>query len=167
MRARIIMQRQENWLRRTITQIASTRAGGWIILKVLTPIDRVLLRVSGGRIATTALMLPSLVLISTGAKSGQPRETPLIYLPDGERIVLMASNVGMPHHPAWYHNLRANPVAQVAVGGRTMSYRAREAAGAEREQLWRRAVALYPGYAVYQGRAEGRTIPVLVLEPVV
>ncbi|NNJ10337.1 nitroreductase family deazaflavin-dependent oxidoreductase [Chloroflexales bacterium ZM16-3] len=140
--------------------------GAWIILYLFTPIDRVLLRLSRGRLSTVAVVVPSLVLISTGAKSGLPRETPLVYLPDGVRIVLIASNGGQPHHPAWYHNLRANPEARVVVGGRTGSYRAHEAAGVEREELWRRAVALYHGYHTYQGRTGGRTIPVMVLEPV-
>jgi deazaflavin-dependent oxidoreductase (nitroreductase family) len=160
------MQRRDDWLSRASLSIISSRAGGWVILNLLTPLDRVLLRLSNGRISSVAMVMSSLVLISTGAKSGQPRETPLVYIPDGERIVLVASNAGLPHHPSWYHNLRANPQARVIADERTGNYRAREAAGVEREELWQRAVSIYPGYAAYQSRTGGRTIPVMVLEPV-
>ncbi len=107
--------------------------------------------------------MPRLILTTIGAKSGQPRVTPLIYLPDGDRVVVIASRGGDMRHPGWYHNLRANPRATLLIGGRSANYQAREASGAEREQLWRRAVALYPGYAVYQRRAARRQIPVMVL----
>jgi F420H(2)-dependent quinone reductase len=152
-------------LRHAIMSFFAAPFGTWIILHVFTPIDRVLLRLSRGRLSIVAVLVPSLVLISTGAKSGLLRETPLVYLPDGDRIVLIASNGGQPRHPAWYHNLRANPEARVLVGGREGRYWAREAAGVERDELWLRAVALYPGYHTYQGRSGGRSIPVMVLEP--
>ena len=84
---------------------------------------------------------------------------------DGERVVLIASNFGRAHHPAWYHNLRANPVATLSVRGRENTYIAREAAGIEREDYWRQAVELYAGYAAYQKRTGGRKIPIMVLTP--
>jgi F420H(2)-dependent quinone reductase len=121
-----------------------------------------LIRLSRGRLSV-AIGMPRLILTTIGAKSGQARTTPLIYLPDGERVVLVASNGGSLRHPGWYYNLRANPQATLLIDGRTATYRAREADGAERAELWRRAVAFYPGYAVYQRRAGGRAIPVLVL----
>jgi deazaflavin-dependent oxidoreductase (nitroreductase family) len=77
----------------------------------------------------------------------------------------MASNYGSTSHPAWYHNLRANPACTITRGGREQPYIAREAEGAEREELWRRAVVFYSGYRTYQIRAEGRRVPVMVLEP--
>lgn len=160
------MSHQTSGPERAIMGFFSSRFGTWIILNLFTPLDRVLLRISRGRVSTTSMVMPSLILFTTGAKSGLPRETPLIYLPDGKRIVLIASNGGQPQHPGWYHNLRANPQARVLRGGREGSYHARETVGIEREALWQRAVALYSGYGVYQGRSDGRQIPVLVLEPV-
>jgi deazaflavin-dependent oxidoreductase (nitroreductase family) len=77
--------------------------------------------------------------------------------------VLIASKGGHPRHPAWYHNLRAHPEAVVEIRGRRERRVAREAEGAEREELWERAVAFYPGYASYQSRAGARRIPVMVL----
>lgn len=159
------MRYRPSGLRRFLLWLGSTHFGTWVILTLFTPLDRVLLRVSHGHFSTTSLILPSLVLISTGAKTGQSRSTPLVFIPDGERIVLIASNGGHARHPAWYHNLRANPQAQVIFGGRTRSFLAHEVKGIEREELWRQAVAAYPGYAIYQQRTQGRIIPIMVLEP--
>jgi deazaflavin-dependent oxidoreductase (nitroreductase family) len=145
-------------------KFASSRAGGWFYVNLAPHIDRLLMRLSRGRVSTAA-GLPTLMLTTIGAKTGQPRSTPLIYLPDGDRVVLVASRGGDTCHPGWYHNLRANPDATLLIGDRSATYRAREASGAEREQLWRKAVAFYPGYAVYQRRSGGRQIPVLVLTP--
>jgi deazaflavin-dependent oxidoreductase (nitroreductase family) len=96
---------------------------------------------------------------------------PLVGIPDGERLILIASNWGQAKHPAWLHNIRANPVVRVAgrdfPAGRDVPaerlYVARELHGAERAAAWARAVALYPGYEGYAARA-GREIPVVVLE---
>lgn len=157
--------RRDSPLRRAVVSFAASPPGTWIILYLLTPLDRVLLRLTRGRVSSVAFAAPSLTLISTGAKSGLPRETPLLYLPDGARVVLVASNGGQPHNPAWYYNLKAHPAARVLIGGRELRVSAREASAAEREELWPRAVALYAGYDTYQGRAGGRTIPVMILEP--
>jgi deazaflavin-dependent oxidoreductase (nitroreductase family) len=106
------------------------------------------------------------VTLSTiGAKSGQLRTVPLIGISDGDKVVLIASNWGRKRHPAWYHNLRANPEATLSIQGRTGTYIAHETTGGEREEYWRRAVDLYAGYAAYQRRAGGRRIPVMVLTP--
>jgi deazaflavin-dependent oxidoreductase (nitroreductase family) len=143
-------------------KLGSSRAGSWFYVHVAPHIDRPLMRLSRGRLST-AIGMPTLILTTIGAKSGQARSTPLVYLPDGGRVVLIASRGGDTRHPGWYHNLRANPQATLLIGGHSAAYRAHEAGGAEREDLWRRAVALYPGYAAYQRRSGGRQIPVLVL----
>ena len=153
------------WWQRIGFTLASSRVGGWFYVNVARHIDRLLLRSSHGRLNTTFGMLPTLLLTTIGAKSGQPRTAPLIYLQDGERVVLIASRGGDTRHAGWYYNLRANPEATLLIGGRSATYRAHEASGAEREELWRRAVALYPGYAAYQRRTGGRQIPVMVLTP--
>jgi len=144
-------------------RLASTRLGGWFFITVAPPIDRLLLRLSKGRFSMGGAA-PILLLTTTGAKSGQPRSTPLLYRPDGDRFVLIASKGGAPSHPAWYHNLRAHPRATVLVGGREIPCTAHEAEGEERQRLWKLAADFNPGYDVYQSRA-GRRIPVMVLAP--
>lgn len=139
--------------------------GAWIIRGGLQPLDHGLARLSGGRVVLTNLFIPTLMLTTTGAKSGQPRMVPLLYLRSGPSFVVLASNFGGASRPAWYHNLRANPVCQVQAGGPSRRCTAREAEGAEREELWRRAVILYSGYRSYAARAGGRRIPVMVLTP--
>jgi F420H(2)-dependent quinone reductase len=110
------------------------------------------------------LRAPILLLEHVGAKSGKRRTSPLLYIPDGERYVIVASKGGFPKHPAWFHNLRAHPDVTVQVGSAKREVRARVASGAERERLWQRAVELYGPYADYQKRTE-RQIPLVVLEP--
>ena len=144
---------------------ATTRLGGWLAVHVANPIDRRLLPLTGGRVGLY-LGAPVGVLETVGARSGQTRRTPLLYLDDGARVVLVASKAGNPRHPAWYHNLKANPrVGFLRRGGYHASYLAREAAGPERERLWAKVNELYAGYDTYQGRAGSRRIPVIVLEP--
>jgi len=109
--------------------------------------------------------VPTLLLTTTGRKSGQPRAAPLIYGEAGGSYVVIASKGGMPTHPLWYLNLEANPECELMVGAKAVSARARVAEGAERERLWRQMAKLYPPYDQYQERAGARTIPVVVLDP--
>jgi deazaflavin-dependent oxidoreductase (nitroreductase family) len=150
------------WWMRPLLPLAATRFGGWFMIRVAPVIDRFLLRISRGRLGITAAM-PTLILTSLGARSGLPRTTPLIYLPDEERIVLIASNGGHPANPAWYYNMRKHPRVMVLINAQEIVCLAQEASGPERERLWGRAVQMYPGYAVYQRRSSQRTIPVMVL----
>ncbi|HYB24700.1 MAG TPA: nitroreductase/quinone reductase family protein, partial [Solirubrobacteraceae bacterium] len=92
-------------------------------------------RAHGGRVGGMFEGAPLLLLTSTGAKSGQRRTTPVVYLPDDDRMVIFASKAGAPTHPAWYHNLLANPSATVEVGTETVTVRARVAEGEERDRL--------------------------------
>jgi len=150
-----------SWLERVGTELASSRAGGWIYDKICRRIDRVLLALSRGRLSTGPAQ--TLLLRTRGARSGRPRSVPLAYVTRGEDLVLVASKGGHAQHPGWYHNLRAHPEASVEIRGRRERVVAREAEGAERAELWDRAVAFYPGYAAYQRRAGARRIPVMVL----
>ncbi len=154
-------------LQRGVQSLAATRWASWLLSRILYRLDRPLLRLTHGRLSVAGLLtgLPVALLTSTGARSGIPRTSPLVYLEDGERVVLIASFFGRPHHPAWYHNLRAHPEATLSMGRRECAYTARELAGEEREGYWRQAIALYPGYAAYERRAGGRRIPVLLLTP--
>jgi deazaflavin-dependent oxidoreductase (nitroreductase family) len=108
--------------------------------------------------------LPTLLLTTSGRKSGEPRPLPLIYGEHGDGYVVIASKGGMPSHPLWFRNLEANPACEVQVGAKSLSARARVAEGEEREQLWATMAELYPPYLDYQ-KATERTIPVVVLDP--
>jgi deazaflavin-dependent oxidoreductase (nitroreductase family) len=99
-----------------------------------------------------------------GAKSGEARIAPLVYLPDGDRFVVFASKGGAPENPGWYHNLKANPETEVEVGGRTVAVTAEEVTGDERERLYTAQVAVEPQFGDYQEKTE-RRIPVIVLSP--
>jgi len=107
---------------------------------------------------------PMLVLEHVGARSGVRRHHPLVYIRDGERLVLVASKGGHPRHPSWFHNLRAHPDVTVQIGSRRIAVRARVADPAERVRLWPLAVEVYPGYERYAQRT-AREIPLVVLEP--
>lgn len=120
---------------------------------------------SGGRIGGTMMGMPVLLLHTTGRKTGAPRTSPLMYLPHGDACVVIASNAGEPRHPAWWHNLQANPRAEVQRGRQRTRVVAREAQGDERAQLWAEVLRREKSYAEYEARTT-RRIPVVVLEPV-
>jgi deazaflavin-dependent oxidoreductase (nitroreductase family) len=114
-----------------------------------------------------ALGQPILLLHTRGAKSGQPRSTPLLYTPHDEGFVVVASKAGAVHHPAWYHNLRAHPDAvTVELGGKHIAVRPRVVDEPERSELWQHVNDNYNGYDAYEQRAGGRVIPVVLLEPI-
>lgn len=122
-------------------------------------------RATGGRIGGRLPGLPPiLVLDHVGAKSGAERSSALAYVPDGENVLIVASQGGSPTHPAWFHNLKANPDATIQVGGDVREVRARVAAPAERAELWPKVTAAYSGFQRYQEQTE-RMIPIVVLEP--
>ncbi|GAA1348620.1 nitroreductase family deazaflavin-dependent oxidoreductase [Saccharothrix algeriensis] len=106
----------------------------------------------------------TLLLTTTGRKSGNPRRTALIYQPYGDAHVVVASHGGAPEHPAWYRNLQADPAARVRVGPREFAVTARTATGEERARLWDLMNEVWPDYAEYQTRTD-REIPVVVLDP--
>jgi F420H(2)-dependent quinone reductase len=126
-----------------------------------------LYKASGGRLGHKIPGVPGkmLLLDHVGAKSGTKRTAPLLYFRDGENLVIVASKGGFPKHPAWFHNLKANPDTTVQVGSHHVPVHARVADPEERERLWPRAVESYHGYADYQVRSKGREIPLVILEP--
>ena len=107
----------------------------------------------------------TLLLTTTGRRTGRARTVPLLYVGDGVRMVVIASNWGGPRHPAWALNLEANPATRVSVAGVERAYTARHATSEERERYWAQAVRVWPGYDDYRARAR-REIRVFVLEPV-
>jgi deazaflavin-dependent oxidoreductase (nitroreductase family) len=137
-----------------------------IVAPVLHHVDSLILRLSGGRLdITRASGLPIIELTTIGAKTGEPRTLPLAGYPDGDSFVLIASNYGRERHPAWYHNLKANPECTVKKDGLNGVFTARETNGEERDRYWDLASSYYEGYEVYKQRASHRKIPVMVLEP--
>ena len=106
-----------------------------------------------------------LILTTTGRRSGRPHEVPLLYLRDGDNLVVIASYGGRPNYPDWYLNLMARPEAEVQINGRRQAVRARVASSEERSVWWPRVVDAYEGYSEYQSRTN-RIIPVVFLDPV-
>ncbi len=124
-----------------------------------------LYKVSGGRLGNKISGAPVLVIDHVGRKSGKPRTTPLVYLANGDDLVVVASHGGSDATPAWWLNLKDSPRTSVLVGKRRTEVVARLASGTERERLWPLLVANYADYAAYQTRTE-RELPVIVLSPV-
>ena len=138
----------------------------WPVTRRLMAAHTFLYRATGGVIGHTGPGLPAMLLLDhVGAKSGVKRTSPLLYVRDGESLVIVASKGGYPKHPAWFHNLRANPDTTVQVGREKRRVRARVATAEERKRLWPKAVASYGGYREYQERSKGREIPLVILEP--
>lgn len=149
---------------RVLQAFAQTRPGGWLFINVLPAIDRPLLKLSRGRLSTGPGQT-YVLLHARGARSGTERTTPLLGTKSGDAVLLVASKAGAPEHPAWFHNVRANPDVGVTIDGERHAMRARVAVGEERERLWAIVCDHYSGYAAYQARTGGRVIPVVVLEP--
>ncbi len=122
-------------------------------------------RANGGKVGGQFAGAPLILLTTTGAKSGQPRVSPVAYMPDGDRILIVASKAGAPTNPDWYHNLVANPLVTVEVGSERFEARATVPQGEERDRLFNHVVEQMPGFGEYQKNTT-RTIPVVVLERV-
>jgi deazaflavin-dependent oxidoreductase (nitroreductase family) len=154
-------------LRRLLHVAAATRPVAWLAARILHHLDLVSYRLSGGRTTFSTWLsgLPVVLLTTTGARTGQDRTWPVLGIPDGERMVVIASNFGRRHHPAWYYNLRAHPRARLSVGGVTRQVEARELAGEERERLFQRGIEINRGWVQYRRRASHRHIPVIRLDP--
>jgi F420H(2)-dependent quinone reductase len=149
-----------------ISQLANKR--GVYLGRRATKLHVALYRRSGGRIGGHIPGWPEarIALIEhTGAKSGMRRTSPVMYLEDGDAIVVMASKAGQPTHPAWFHNLRANPDTAIQIGSTVREVRARVAGDEERDRLWTKFVAMYPGSEFYRRNAKGREIPIVILDP--
>jgi deazaflavin-dependent oxidoreductase (nitroreductase family) len=119
-------------------------------------------RLTGGRIGSSIRGVSTLLLDHVGRKSGKLRTCPLLYVEDGDDLVIVASKGGSHRHPAWWLNLRANPRTSVQVGGERREVVAREANVEEKARLWPRVVEAWPDYEAYQRRTR-REIPVIIL----
>jgi deazaflavin-dependent oxidoreductase (nitroreductase family) len=138
---------------------------GNVLIKIVSALTAWAYRATGGKIGGKFLRgAPVMLVTTTGRKSGEPRTVPLIYLEDGDDLVIVASKGGMSHHPAWYRNLEANPDVEVEIGSERRKMRARRASDEEKAELWPRLTQIYRDYDDYQARTD-RNIPVVVLSP--
>lgn len=144
---------------RLVQKVSATRGFAKVAPHLLPALDRTVHRLTRGRVLLSAGMLPGLVLTARGARSGLPRTTPLACLrePGTDTWLLVGSNFGRDHHPAWTANLIAHPDVEINWRGRDVPVRARLLEGEERGRAWEGALAFWPPYAAYQARI-GREI---------
>jgi deazaflavin-dependent oxidoreductase (nitroreductase family) len=159
---------QANPAQRAVRSFAASGAGSWVFVRAAHRIDRPVYRLTKGRHTFASLIsgLPVVMLTTTGAKSGQPRTVPLLGIPDGPGVAVIASNFGQYRHPGWYHNLHAHPEAEIAVDGVRQRVRAVAIEGERRARIWQAGLRAYPGFAQYERRASHRHITVFVLDPI-
>ena len=134
------------------------------VVNVVTRLNVIAYRISGGRLGGKMQEAPVCILHTVGRKSGKRRETPLLYLADGDKVVLVASAGGRETSPAWFHNLRAMDAAEVEILGRRERMTPRVASTEERAEYWPRVNEIYSDYDAYQARTD-REIPVIVMSP--
>lgn len=148
--------------------MAASGPGAWLFARVLYRIDRPVYRWTRGRYTFASLLsgIPVVMITTTGARSGRPRNVPVLGLPTPDGLAVIASNFGQRRHPGWYFNLRANPQGSITVDGRTRRFRAVEVEGERRRSIWTEGLRVYPGWSQYERRASNRQIAVFVLEPV-
>jgi len=154
-------ERRPSAFSRASAVFANTALGRFLSIHVLWKVDPLLMRLTRGHLGL-GIGVPTALLETRGAKSGAPRRNAVIYFHDGERVTIVASKLGLPQHPAWFHNLVAHP--EVSFGG--MPMRAQVVAdGAERERLWALADRVFAPYATYRREAAeaGRQIPIVQL----
>ena len=145
-------------LYRAWARLVGTRPFGWISRHVGWKVDPILLRLTRSRLGV-GLTIPTALLETRGARTGRPRANGVIYFHDGADVIVIASKLGAPEHPAWFHNARANP--EIVLGG--VPFTAQIVTDeTERARLWALADRIFPAYATYRERA-GRTIPILRL----
>nr|WP_246414758.1 nitroreductase family deazaflavin-dependent oxidoreductase [Microbacterium thalassium] len=132
----------------------------------MPPFERFMKGITGGRLQVSGILVPSLVLRTTGARSGEPREAELMYTPDGRgRAIVAGTSFARSRHPAWSTNLLAHPDAEITVRGRRMPVHASLIPDDERDAAWARIEAQWPGYRAYE-RESGRTVRLFRLQPV-
>ena len=150
---------------RGMRAFAATKAGRVLFRPTAHRFDLLVSRLTRGKrsFAGIAAGLPAVILTTTGAKSGKDRTVALLGIPHSDGVAVVAANYGGSKHPAWYHNLNANPAATVTIEGDTWPATARRATPHEREDIWAHGVALYPGLANEQMWAVDRCIEAFVL----
>ena len=160
-------QRKHGPLRRLVQKAAAIVPMSLVPERALPRIDRAFYRLSRRHTTFSAWVsgLPIVMLTTTGARTGQPRTVPVLALPEGDRLVVIATNYGRPENPGWYHNLLAHPRVVVTWEGSAIPLRARELKGEERRRYVDRGLEAYPWWEQYHRRAAPRQIPVIMLQP--
>jgi deazaflavin-dependent oxidoreductase (nitroreductase family) len=158
-------QAQKSRIDKLLQTFAQTPLGGKLFITVFPGIDRRLMPLTRGRLST-GLGQPIVLLHVRGARTGAERTVPLLATKTGDTVLVVASKAGAIKHPAWLHNVCANPDVEVSIDGKRRPMRAEIAAdGEERERLWAIVCDNYNGYETYQRRAGSRVIPVVALHP--
>ena len=157
---------EANVFYRAMRAVAVTKAGRAFFRPTAHRLDQLVSKFTGGRrsFAGIAAGLPTVILTTIGAKSGEPRTVALLGIPHPDGVAVVASNYGAARHPAWYHNLRANPAATVTLEGDTWDAVARLAAPGQREEIWAKGVEIFPGLTKEQAWAGDRHIEAFVLK---
>lgn len=158
---------EANAAQRGLRRFAASGPGSWLFARMLDRLDQLTFRVTKGKHLFSSMLsaLPVAMVTTTGARSGQSRTVPLLAMRTDDGLAVIGSNYGRPKHPAWRHNLRANPEGAVDVDGRRWAFRAVEVEDERRERIWSEALRTYPGFSAYAGRCAPRRIAVFVLEP--
>jgi deazaflavin-dependent oxidoreductase (nitroreductase family) len=156
-----------NPLQRFLRRFAASGPGSRLFAHVLHRVDKPLYRATGGRVTAAGALagLPTVMLTTTGARSGRLRTVPLVGLPTADGLAVIGSNYGQPDTPAWVHNLRVHPEVTVSIRGRHSAMRAELVTGERRARIWSEGLAIYPGFSQYERRATGRSISVWLLTP--
>ena len=149
---------------RFVQSLASRKSFSFVALRIAPKIDKLASRLSGGRFVVSQFLVPTLMLTSTGAKSGLPRESPLATLVDGELFYVVGSNFGTEKHPAWSGNLIKNPQATITYGGKRRDVLAHLLTDEEKAAVWPKLLTVWPTYDSYVERS-GRNLRVFRLEP--
>lgn len=151
-------------LGRAVTKMAGSKPFLTVAPHFIPQLDKLINRASGGRVVLSGAMVPSLMLTTTGAKTGQPRAVPLACLPeDGGSFLVVGSNFGRVEHPGWTANLIAHPNASVTYRGTTQAVRAELLDAAASAEVWPRLLKVWPNYAKYREHAGGRELRVFRL----
>ncbi len=163
-------QRKPGKIHKMIHPIFASKGGSWLLARLLHHLDGLSLRLSKGRFTASSAVsgLPVVFLITKGARSGQPRQTPLVAMVDPNQpqiLTVIASNWGGSRNPGWYYNLKAEPRAELIEEGQRRAVIAQELSGEGYQAAWRQAEAIYLGYSQYRRRAGDRHIPVFRLLP--
>jgi deazaflavin-dependent oxidoreductase (nitroreductase family) len=155
-----------NAFHRTMRIIAATKVGRALFRPTAHHLDRLVSTLTGGKssFAGIAAGLPTVLLTTTGARSGKPRTVALLGIPHADGVAVVAANYGGAKHPAWYHNLKANPTASVTIQGETWRATARPVTPRERDEIWANGVEMYPGLAKEEIWAGERHIEAFVLD---
>ena len=156
---------EPNAAQRAMWQVSSSRPGAWLFAKSAHHIDRFLLRLSRGQVTLPRIAagIPVITIVTTGARTGQRRTTPLLGVPIGDDLAIIGTRFGQRGTPGWYYNIRASPAVEVAYRGKSVTATAREAGGEEWQDIWERAREIYAGYEIYARRIQDRQIHIMIL----